>query len=349
MNHIEWNNWMQQQNASFLQSWEWGDFQHSYGRTVHRVHSDSTLNKKTVNGTDGTSNSEVRWAAQVLGHQLPAGRKYLFIPYGPVISGTVDPKVNTEVDLKMSSVPNEILDTVQDVSRHDKAIFVRYEGTRALIGGRPVADVHPAYTRIISLHDPETMLAHMKPKWRYNIRLAERKGVTVRVSQSVEDVADLYALLHATAKRQHIHIHPLSYYQLMISHLGRAGLAHMYFAEYDGQLIAGNMMIGFGHTMTYVHGGSTPEHHAVMAPHLLQWRAMCSAYEAGFTEYDLFGVAPPDQSGSQMNGQSNHVWAGISRFKAGFGGTVRQVGGTYEIPLDTVWYNAYRILKRIWI
>lgn len=321
MNQIDWNNWMQQQNASFLQSWEWGDFQQSYGRVVHRIH-------KELGGVIG-------WAAQIFAHQLPAGRKYLFIPYGPVISGEV---VSNQTS---SDRINAILDAVQTIAQKDKAIFLRYEGTLALLGGRRVADVHPEYTRIIALSDPETMLAGMKPKWRYNIRLAERKGVTIRVSQAVEDVTKLYTLLEATAKRQHIHIHPLSYYQLMISHLSQSGMARMYLAEHEGTLIAGNIMIGFGDTMTYVHGGSDPGQHAVMAPHILQWRAMCAAYEAGYKEYDMFGVAPP--------GQPQHAWAGISRFKAGFGGTVRQLGGTYEIPLDTVWYNAYRMVKRIWI
>lgn len=306
----EWNQFIIDHQGSFLQSWEWGEFQKAYGRPVERLRIGTT-------------------AAQIVVHTLPAGRTYLFSPYGPLGSSSEDAL--------------QVLDAIQNLATKHKAIFWRYERCNSIYNGRVTSEIHPEYTALVRLSDSETMLNAMKPKWRYNIRLAERKSVQIRSSIAVQDMDAAFDLLSATAKRQGIHIHAKSYYQLMLDTLGPSGMAKLYLAEYEGKVIAANIMIGFGDTMTYVHGGTDNEYRQLMAPHLLQWQAMQDAQQAGFTTYDFFGVAPPDQP--------DHAWAGITRFKMGFGATLQQYDGTYEIPLNTIWYNAYTMVKHIrpWI
>lgn len=308
--HAEWNQFITDHQGSFLQSWEWGQFQEAYGRPVERIQIGETV-------------------AQVFVHTLPAGRTYLFSPYGPLGCSPQDALA--------------MLDAIQNLATKYKAIFWRYERCNSIYGGRSTSEIHPEYTALLQLADSDTMLNAMKPKWRYNIRLAERKGVQTRVSIAVQDVDAAFGLLAATAKRQGIQIHAKSYYQLMLEKLGPSGMAKLYLAEYDGKVIAANMMIGFGSTMTYVHGGTDNEYRHLMAPHLLQWQAMLDAYRSGYSTYDFFGIAPPNQP--------NHPWAGITRFKMGFGATVEQYDGTFEIPLNTIWYNAYTMVKHIrpWI
>ena len=309
MDAHKWNAWMHEHECSFLQSWEWGEFQRQYGRTIDRIHGKG-------------------WAVQLLGYALPAGRLYLFAPYGPVTAH--------------GDYSAELLDKIQAVARKRKAIFLRYEHTDNIFNGRQVKHVHPEYTHVVDVHDPEKMLADMKSKWRYNIRLAERKGVSTRISTSMEDVDAVYSLLENTAKRQGIHIHPKSYYQLMVSELQDNTMTSIYIAELDGKVIAGNIMVAYGSTMTYVHGGTDHEYRAVMAPHLLQWRAMEDAAAAGMKHYDFFGIAPA----KELEDNADHPWAGITRFKQGFGGHDVHVSSTYEIPFNRVWYNAYRTLGR---
>ncbi len=305
MDAVQWNTFIQEHDGSFLQSWQWGRFQERYGHTVIRLQKDQL-------------------AIQLIVHTLPAGRTYLFSPYGPV---------------GHANFMSGLLDLITAEATKHKAVFWRYENLHEAIGGNKAHDIHPHYTWVTPLVDSETMLANMKSKWRYNIRLAERKGVTVRVSSDVKDVRIVHELLSNTAQRQGISIHLQMYYQLMLDELGPDGMAKLYLAEHDGNVVAANLMIGFGSTMTYVHGGSNHEYRSLMAPHALQWKAMMDAYEAGYTQYDFFGIAPPDQL--------DHPWAGITRFKQGFGGELREYSGTYEVPLNKMWYNAYSLAKKI--
>ena len=310
MNAATWDHWINQHQGSFLQSWAWGNFQEEYGRRVYRLSSDSLR-------------------AQCISHRLPAGWTYLFVPYGPIGQWS-------------NVTAAALFDQVTTVADKERAIFLRYERGYQYWGGRLVRAVHPQHTQIIPLRESAQMLAAMKQKWRYNIHLAERKGVRVHCSTAVADMHKLYPLLQHTAQRQGIAIHPLSYYQTMVHSLGAAGMLQLYLAEYQGQIIAGQIMIGFGSTMTYVHGGSNHRWRAVMAPHLLHWRAMVDAYTVGYQWYDLFGIAPPQQP--------QHSWAGLTRFKQGFGGEQRSYdSSTADIPLRPVWYNAYRLANVIWI
>lgn len=249
-------------------------------------------------------------AVQYFIYPLAFGKTYLFSPYGPVGHIT-----------KLPSHPN--------------AIFWRYERGGIAFGGKAVHSIHPQHTWILPLQSPDQLLAAMKPKWRYNIRLAEKKGVQIHVSQDPTDVNRLYPLLQTTAQRQGIKLHPKKYYELMVQQLGQAGLLHLYLAEYHGKIIAGNIMVGFGETMTYLHGGSDHAYHTVMAPHLLQWRAIQAARQAGYTSYDFFGIAPANQP--------HHPWTGITRFKQGFGGQLVSYPGTFDLALQPMWYTMYTI------
>ncbi|MBI2415824.1 MAG: peptidoglycan bridge formation glycyltransferase FemA/FemB family protein [Candidatus Kerfeldbacteria bacterium] len=304
----QWNERVQHWAGSFLQSWQWGDFQHAYGRRVHRLHTD-------------------QWLVQLITHHLPAGRAFLFAPYGPV--GQLD-----------ATTTPQLIDQLQAVAQSDQAIFLRYERGGSKLGGQPAAAIHPTDTWVLPLTTADQLLAGMKPKWRYNIKVAQRHKVIVHSEASVQAVDEFYRLASSTAQRQQISLHPKSYYQLMIDQLGKAGMATVYLAKQQEHVIAAAIMVLFGHTMTYLHGGSDYAYHHAMAPHLLHWQAMQDARQRGLRYYDFFGIAPASQP--------NHPWAGISRFKQGFGGAARQYDGTYELVFQPTWYSAYRLVKRLW-
>lgn len=253
---------------------------------------------------------------QAIRYPLPAGQWYWFIPQGPC--------------------PTDL------GALNDGALFVRYEPTVKPLQGQSknkhVADVHPSTTLITPLTKPETMLAECKQKTRYNIRLAEKKGVTVQTTDNVEL---FYQLLHSTAKTQGIRLHAKDYYETIFKVLGQYDMVKLYLAYYQDQPVATAMVIYHEQTATYLHGGSDHEQRAVMAPHALHWQIMQDAQAAGYQHYDWFGIAPADQP--------EHPFAGITRFKVGFGGEVVTRPGTYEHPLRPLWYTAYRIVKKLWI
>lgn len=304
----QWDEQVIHLGGSFLQSYAWGEFQKQYGRTVERF-------------------SRPDWCAQTIIHALPMGKSYLFTPSGP--NGNV-------------SVPADWFHYLRALNQKYRAIFWRYERGGSLFGGRPVVAVHPRVTTIVPLGTEANMSARLKSKWRYNIGLAKRKGVTIRQSQRAVDVAPCYQLLQKTAGRQGITLHPQRYYETMAMTLA-GSLISYYFAEYRGRVIATALVARFGDTVTYVHGGADYADRAVMAPHLLHWQVMCDAAVAGYKQYDLFGIAPPNQP--------DHPWAGLTQFKLGFGGTVVEYPGTFEYPLQPAWYTLYSLIKRthLWI
>ncbi len=178
----------------------------------------------------------------------------------------------------------------------------------------------------------------MKQKWRYNIHLAERKNVEITTSVAVADADRFYKLLQLAAKRQGIRLHPKSYYQLMIDVLGQQHhCLKLYFASVEGQPAAAAALIFFGKTVTYLHGGSDHQYRQTMAPHLLHWQALNDAFNAGYSNYDWFGISA--------------AWPNLTKFKQGFGGHSFQTDGTFELPLHATWYNTYRFIKqtRSWI
>lgn len=165
------------------------------------------------------------------------------------------------------------------------------------------ASYQPEWTLKIDLEPPpEEILKQMKSKGRYNIRVAEKKGVKVREFDggkgSEKAVRDFYQLLTETTERDQFHGHGEKFYQDMLGKLGPAGTvgkaatgrAKLYLAEYQNEVVAGILVTFFGDTATYYYGASGNKHRNVMAPYLLQWEAMRQAKKQGLKWYDLLGV-----------------------------------------------------------
>lgn len=168
----------------------------------------------------------------------------------------------------------------------------------------------PSATRILDLTlSDEEILAQMHPKGRYNIHVAEKHGVRVERS---DDAGAFHALLTSTAARDGFTVSPKRHYEAFLKFVPGVFLLFAY--EQNGsEPIAGLLGVIYGHTGIYYYGASSYEHRALMAPFLLQWEAMRLCKAASCRSYDLLGIAPPDA-------EPDHPWAGISSFKAKFGG-----------------------------
>jgi lipid II:glycine glycyltransferase (peptidoglycan interpeptide bridge formation enzyme) len=125
----------------------------------------------------------------------------------------------------------------------------------------------------------------------------------------------------------------------MAKTLGSSKILRVLVAEGDGQPLAAMLLIRYGDTATYSHGASSDNARNLMAPHLLQWKAIEEAKADGFKLYDFRGIALSDDP--------THPWAGITRFKAGFGGRVVRYAGTYDLPLRKSLYFSYRLAQSV--
>src|SRR5262249_5007864 len=162
------------------------------------------------------------------------------------------------------------------------------------------------------LDSEEAILAQMKPKGRYNIRVAQRHGVTVVEDASAQGFADFLRIYQAMAAHQGIQPKSASYFEDLVSTLWCAQKGSFFFAEYQGTRLAAALAVYFGKRATYFFGGSLNQHRHVMAPYLLHFEILRRAKALGFEQYDLWGVAPVDQP--------DHPWREISVFKRKFGG-----------------------------
>ena len=182
--------------------------------------------------------------------------------------------------------------------------------------------LYPEHTRVVPLGDPEAMLRACKPKHRYNIRLALRRGVEVSMT---DDVEELHRQQLATASRQGI---VASHPEVYGRRVRALAWCHIYVARVGREAVGAIMVARFGTRAYYLFGGTTGTHHELMPAYALQWQAMIDAAAAGCRSYDLFGVPPTDDP--------DHPWHGLWRFKAGFGGRVVSSPGAVDIVLRSL-------------
>ncbi len=321
--------------GSFLQTWEWGGVQKKLGVTFWRF---------IVEGDDG-----FEAVALVLRRDLPMGRSWLYVP---------------RLGIKGDAF-HVLQERLTKLGEQEKAVFIRIDPAweqlphfaqtssrlrsagKASRGGfsfrKSEREVQPQHTLLLDLSlSEEDLLAQMKSKTRYNIRLAERKGVKVRFSQDATDVDAFLELSRGVSGRSGFSYHPDEYYRAILSELSNSSSvsAELAIAEFEGQPLAVHLMVYAGDVATYAHGASSSEHRALMAPQYLYWQTIRRAKEKGAKTYDFFGVAPPDAN-------SDHPWAGVTRVKEGFGGSRVSYIGAYDLVLDEPMYSVFNALRRV--
>jgi peptidoglycan pentaglycine glycine transferase (the first glycine) len=192
-----------------------------------------------------------------------------------------------------------------------------------MMGAHSVAAVQPLRTILLDLlPDEATLLAQMKEKWRYNVRLGTRKGVTVRSAQSQDDVRAWYELYRTTSERDHFGIHPLAYYLRAWDVFASNGTLTLFLAEREGDLLAGIFVSVFARQAIYLYGASSNEQRQLMPNYVLQWEAIRWARARGANMYDFWGIPETEDEDEAM--------AGVYRFKRGWGGSVTRFVGCYQ-------------------
>jgi lipid II:glycine glycyltransferase (peptidoglycan interpeptide bridge formation enzyme) len=192
----------------------------------------------------------------------------------------------------------------------------------------------------VNIKDPEEdILARMKQKTRYNIRLAEKKGVTIR---AWEDVESFHKMLLLTGSRDGFGVHSQEYYQRAYDLLHPRQMGELLLAEYEGKPLAALFVACHGDRAYYLYGASTGEERNRMPTYLLQWEAMKWAKAHGCQEYDLWGV--PDESEATLEqhfeSRSDGLW-GVYRFKRGFGGELKRAVQAMDKVYHPLFYWAY--------
>lgn len=301
--------------GSLWQSLEWKKYQEALGREV-RVYG-------------AISDERLAVSALVVIDKTVGGLSTWDIPRGPL--AIVDSQQSVDM----------LIDSVISDAKKNACLSLFLSPTTALSTNayqRSTSNRHeqPEATRILDLTlTEEQLLAQMHQKGRYNINVARKNGVAIEQSQ---DIDAYYALAQKTGKRDAFGIPSKRQLALFLKQLPGSFLL---LARKDNHIIAGLIGIMWNNRCIYYYGASDYEHRSMMAPYLLQWEAIQFCKNAGATSYDLLGIAPPDSP-------ANHPWAGISDFKAKFGGTVMSYPPEQEITLKPM-MKKMLILKRRFI
>lgn len=197
--------------------------------------------------------------------------------------------------------------------------------------------------------DLDTILKNMPQKGRHAIRRAERDGVTIeRVPATDTNCLTMYTLLKETATDAEFGIRPANYYKTFYQRYEKAGLGQLFFAKYEGKVVAGAFALVFGSKSTYKDGASIRKRTAYGASHLLQWDVIKWAKEHGSITHDLCGAPPVSESKNP-----HHPYYGIGLFKTSFNKEVTEYVGAFEIPVQPlkskIWTRfAEKVVRRLY-
>jgi lipid II:glycine glycyltransferase (peptidoglycan interpeptide bridge formation enzyme) len=304
-----------------LQSWEWGEFRKSTGVIVERLIS------KTA-------------SYQVTFHQLPGT---------PFTIGY----------LPRSRVPSQTdLAVLKELGKKHKALFIKLEpnsfspinhnhqletNRRFLVSngcklGRPM---FTNYSLNLDLNPSEDQLfSSLKSKTRYNVRLAQKKGVTVSIDDSIETFNQYIDLWKQTTKRQRFYSHTQQYHEKMWQFMHSTDIAHLLTASYQGKVLVAWILFVFNGVLYYPYGASSDLHRDLMASNLLMWEAIKFGKSKKCTSFDMWGSLGP-------NPKPTDPWYGFHRFKQGYGGELVEFVGSYDLVINPLVYPLFKLIEKI--
>jgi peptidoglycan pentaglycine glycine transferase (the first glycine) len=340
----------------FLQTYEWGQVKAKYGWTpLYAIWTDDgrfSIFKDTDHWSLDTAHcvaAALILKRQILRNAFAARLSILYSPKGPLL------------DWSNETLRNRVLNDLQFFAKKQGAIFLKMDpdvvlGTGAsdsvdnIIdnGGQVVMSemkrrgwgyssdqIQFKNTILLDLNPTEDeLLARMKQKTRYNIRLAEKKGVSLRVG-NLDDLPMLYKMYAETSVRDGFVIRDEGYYKTVwnIFMNSNEPTCEPLIAEVNGEPVAAIFVFYFAGRAYYVYGMSRDVHREKMPAYLLQWEAMKRAKANGCVIYDLWGA--PD-----VFVESDSMW-GVYRFKEGLGGKVVRTLGAWDYAPNPLWYKLY--------
>ena len=339
----QWDEWLKNnsQHNSFAQAWAWGDILAAEGKRVERL--------AVAEG------EEILAQAQIVYSPLIFGWQYAFCPQGPIFD-----------ELRSKNYELRIYETITNYLKEKNVIFLRVEPVSIIHDSKFIIqktiDINPSATLILDLSKTEEeLLAGMRQKTRYNIHLAEKKNLKIQNNPPFipplkgggqgggVNFEVFWSLMNKTGSRDKFSLHHKTHYEKVL----QSPMAYQ-FTVYENTIpIACAVFARFGNTFTYLYGASDYARRDLMAPYLLQWEGIKMGKNSGCSFYDFFGVAPKklttnnEQLTTEYNYDLKHQYAGVTRFKLGFGGVPFQVPGTFDVVIDKNKYLMYNFLRKL--
>lgn len=313
-NEIDWKNFLNNfSEAGFLHSFEWG-----------RINKPAKY--LVLIGDD-----EQVLAAAILLEKRALVWKYFYSPRSPLFADNITNEQKKDCliflsDFLATNYKNYLfwrLEPEIDLNDLKKCISNNFVKT---------IDLQPAKTLYLDLRFSENnLLAAMHSKTRYNIRLSEKKNLIIREAEKNE-FNDFWKLMKETGSRDAFGVHNKNHYQKILDNSNNK--FKLYVAVWNNKIIAAGIFSFIGETVTYLHGASSSANRNLMAPYALHWFLIRLAKKLGFLKYDFYGI-------------DENKWPGVTRFKNGFGGIIKEYAGTFDFVINSSYYNLYKKFRAI--
>jgi lipid II:glycine glycyltransferase (peptidoglycan interpeptide bridge formation enzyme) len=300
-----------------MQAWQWGEARHAMGLPVIRL--------------GEFENEQLKNVFQFTVHKIPGTPfKLGYLP--------------------RSVIPSEaVFHFLFEYGKKHNLIFIKIEPQAKAETPLPhtqyqlIKSPHPLFpewTQVLDLTpSEEDLLKNMKQKTRYNVRLAQKKGVTVTEMSNEEGFKIFSKLYFETTDRQHYYGHTHHYHKLIWEHMQK-GIAHILIGFYENTPLVAYELFSFNNKFYYPYGGSSDLHRNVMAANAIMWEAILLGKKLGATEFDMWGSLPPTYD-------EKDPWAGFTRFKEGYGSQFVQMIGSYDLIISPASYHAYSVAHKL--
>ena len=303
---------------SFLQSWNWGEMYVRRGINIERV---------------GVYDHDTLRAVCFIEKIRAKRGSFLFCPHGPVVQNAHHAK----------QVLIVITNYLQSLAEREGFHFIRFSPlfentieTNRLFNDlgykdAPVHMMHPEIAWVLDISkSEEEIISGMRKTTRHAIKNAENGGVQITMTRDPHDVHRFAQVYEETFKRQHFAPFSHEYLRAEFDTFADDNDAVLFFAEHNDTTLGAALILFYNDTAFYHHGASGSRDTKIPASQLLQWRIIQEAKRRGCTRYNFWGISPDDKP--------NHPWAGLSRFKKGFGGYPEYYVHAKDLPLSPRYY-----------
>ena len=308
--------------SGYHQSFAWGKFKQEDDWETYKIGIFDTKNDKLVGG------------CIVLQFNFTNCTNFLYIPEGPVLNYQDEDQLFWQWRILETALHSIISLKPENLTTHLRIEPRALSVPNWFLTGFSKAPINlqPRNTQVLNLTtEEEELLAQMKPKGRYNIRLAEKKGIEVSEIPLTE-INTFYKLYKTTFERNKFDGKNLDFFKTYLKYCGE--FSKIFVAKVDKKVLSAAIIVYFGNRATYLYGASSSEMREYMAPNGLHWHIIKDAKQQGCTEYDFWGVAKNEDD-------ENHDWHGFTKFKKKFGGEQLDFIGAYDYVIQKDPYEEF--------
>lgn len=334
---------------SLLQTALWADFKHRWGWTAYQLELSDQLEIPGQSRSSAPTRRRPLFEPParpifVLGRALAAGKHLLYSPEVTLTESST--KVFKFLADKVKKLDSSAifyrLELFEQLGEFDKAAHHSTIAALTKAGYRKAFNqTQPEHRQWLPINGNEaTIIAGMKEKGRYNIRLAERKGVTTRISTDTSDIDVFYHLFQITAARDGFTIRVKEYFIDLCQTLFENNLGELVIAEYQGVPLVVLIVTYYDGLASYLYGASSSDNRSVMAPYAAHWAAIKAAKKRECQYYDMLQIAPPNANG-------RHPYTNLTRFKQQFGGQRIDLVGGWDFVYQPGWYQGFKIAEQV--